>query len=198
MIKNIIFDLGGVVLKNNPSIVMNSLNIDNKDYDTIYNTFFNNLVLLDNGNMTLVDYFNKCNIPNNLKIKYKDVLCNYFKYREFNDNVVNLMKKLKDNNYKIYILSNNNKETYDYLFNLEKLNFIDGWIISSEYGIMKPDIKLYNILLDKYNLIASECCFIDDKEENINTSFSIGMKGFVFKNFDLLIKDLKCNKIRIV
>ena len=198
MIKNIIFDLGGVVLKNNPSIVMNSLNIDNKDYDTIYNTFFNNLVLLDNGNMTLVDYFNKCNIPNNLKIKYKDVLCNYFKYREFNDNVVNLMKKLKDNNYKIYILSNNNKETYDYLFNLEKLNFIDGWIISSEYGIMKPDIKLYNILLDKYNLIASECCFIDDKEENINTSFSIGMKGFVFKNFDLLIHDLKCNKIRIV
>lgn len=197
MIKNIIFDLGGVVLKNNPSIVINSINIDSKDYDIIYNNFFNNLFLVDNGNMTLVDFFNKCNIPDNLKIKYKEVLCNYFKYREFNYEILNLMKRLKDNDYKIYILSNNNKETYEYLFNLEILNFVDGWVISCEYGIMKPNVELYNILLDKYNLKASECYFIDDNEENINTSFSIGMNGIVFTNFDFLIKDLKDNMIRI-
>ena len=47
MIKNVIFDLGGVILKNNPSSVMESLDIDVKDYDIVYDKFFRNLYILD-------------------------------------------------------------------------------------------------------------------------------------------------------
>ena len=197
MIKNIIFDLGGVILKNNPSTIMKNLEINQSDYNIIYKKFFNNLSILDDGYMSLKEYFIQCKLPIELKNKYENVLSTYYKYREYNNEIINTINNLKKNQYKIYILSNNNRETYDYLLNQNTLNNIDGWILSCEYHICKPKPEIYDILLNKYNLKNEECFFIDDSELNINVGKSKGINGTVFKNIEILINDMKHNGIKI-
>ena len=147
--------------------------------------------------MTLKEYFNNCDLPLMLKRKYEKVLCHYFEFRIFDRDVVSLIDKLKENKYNIYILSNNNKETYEFLLNQKILNSIDGWCISCEYKNCKPDKIIYNILLDKYHLKANECYYVDDSEENIISGREIGFNGVVFKHVESLLLDMKKNNIDI-
>lgn len=200
MIKNIIFDLGNVILKDKPSMILNKIKISSEERILIENEFFSNWNELDLGNITLKEHLQKCNISTILKENFKEVLTQYYKYRDFNIEVVELMNKLKNNGYQIYILSNNNREAYKYLLKLPIFQCVDGWIVSCDYHIMKPDSRLYQILFDKYNLISEECFFIDDKKENIEKAKMFGMNGYIldYKNDGVneLIQDMKRNNIK--
>lgn len=110
------------------------------------------------------------------------------------------MNNLKNDGYQIYVLSNNNKQAYEYLLKLPMLQCIDGWIMSCDYHIMKPNSRLYEILFDKYNLLAKESYFIDDKKENIEKAKMLGMNGYILDHksdgVNELIKDMKINNIK--
>ncbi|MBK7132149.1 MAG: HAD-IA family hydrolase [Bacteroidales bacterium] len=57
--------------------------------------------------------------------------------------------------------------------------YFDGGVISAEAKASKPDLKIYNILLEKYNLVPNECLFIDDLEVNVRAAEAAGMNGLV-------------------
>lgn len=200
MIKNIIFDLGNVILKDKPSIVLNKIKINIEDRKLIENEFFSNWNELDLGNITLEEHLQKCNISIVLKENLKEILTRYYKYRDFNIEVIELMNKLKNNGYQIYVLSNNNRQAYEYLLKLPMFQCVDGWIVSCNYHIMKPDSRLYEILLDKYNLISEESFFIDDKKENVERAKVLGMNGYILDykrdGVNELIKAMKRNNIK--
>ena len=178
MIKNIVFDLGNVVLKDYPAVVLESIDISDEDYEKIKCTFFSNWSALDLGNESLTQHLDRCELDININEELRELLINYYKYRPFNNEVIDLMNRLKSNGYNIFILSNNNKEAYEYLRNLSIFESIDGWIMSCDYHIVKPDKKLYIKLFETYNLKPEECFFIDDTEQNILTAETLGMKGF--------------------
>ena len=54
--------------------------------------------------------------------------------------------------------------------------------MSGEEGVTKPDLRIYQILLDRYGLKAEECLFVDDRLENVEAARALGMQGIVFKN----------------
>lgn len=198
MIKNIVFDLGNVILKGNPSIILDNFKESLVNYQNIKNNFFDNFGELDLGNETLLEHLNNCNFDGILENETKELLLNYYKYRPFNNEIIELMNNLKNNGYSIFILSNNNKEAYEYLKGHPILKLVDGWIVSCEYRILKPNEELYNILFDKFNIKPEESIFIDDKEENINIAKKLGMKGFALdinKGLNDLIEVLKANNI---
>ncbi len=124
---------------------------------------------------------------------------NYYKYRPFNNEMIELMNKLKHNNYKIFILSNNNKETCEYLKQLPMFERIDGWIVSCDYHIVKPNKEIYVKLFNTFNIKPDECFFIDDNKKNVEIGVMLGMQGFTFKysnnNIDELISYMKQNNI---
>ena len=128
MIKNIVFDLGNVLIKDNLYSVINNLNLTKEDYNIIINSFFTDWKELDLGNITLNEKLDNCNIPEKLKSKYRNYLINYYKYRNINMDLIDLIKQLKENNYNIYILSDNNKEAYNYWKVLPIFKNIDGKI----------------------------------------------------------------------
>ena len=132
MIKNIIFDLGNVILKDNPSIVIENLELSNETYHSIKSKFFDNWNELDLGNETLEEHFNNCGFKFPIDDSVKERLLNYYKYRPFVNEVIELMNNLKSNNYNIFILSNNNKEAYDYLVKLPIFEVVNGWIVSCD------------------------------------------------------------------
>ena len=189
--KNIIFDLGGVILKGTPKDMF-------KNENEKLLSFFENSDDLDLGNITLEEKFNNCNFSEELIKEYKERLTKYYEFREINLDLINLIKKLKKNGYMIYILSDNNKETYDYCKELNIFSDIDGWVVSCEYHTMKKDKILFDIFLKKYDLDPKECYFIDDKESNVLIAKEYGIKGYVFdenKDISLLYNDMKDNGI---
>ena len=199
IIKNIIFDLGGVILRDSPIYILDDINLDNYTYNEL-KRFFDNWIDLDLGKETLEEKFNKCDFSYEIEKKYKDILINCYKYRKINIKIINLLNILKSNNYMLYVLSNNNKETYDYYRNNDLLECIDGWVVSCEYNTLKKDGILFEILLKKYNLNVNECYFIDDKKINIEIAEKYGIKGYFFKeneNIDLLYKNMKDNGINL-
>ena len=164
--KNIIFDLGGVILKEEPISVLNELDLNKETYNEL-KRFFNNWDNLDLGKDTLLDIYNRCNYPKEYEILYKDKLINYYKYRKIDMRLIDCINKLKNNNYSIYILSDNNQECFDYYKNNNLFKNIDGWIISCTYHTVKKDGLLFDILINKYNLKKDECYFIDNNKEVI-------------------------------
>ena len=181
MIKNIVFDLGNVILKGSPNIVLEQIKIDKKQYESIKNDFFNDWKSLDLGESTLREQLEKCKFDFEIDSEIEEKLLHYYKYRPFNVEILELIKELKNKGYKIYILSNNNKEAEKYLLEIPDFKAFDGWIFSCDYQIMKPDPKIYNILFETYNLKPEECFFIDDSRKNIETGNKLGMAGFVLE-----------------
>lgn len=193
MIKNIIFDLGNVILKDKPSIILENLNLGDEVYNDIKENFFNTWSKLDLGLISLEDFFYQCKfkfiVPDNIKEK----LINYYKYRPFNENVLNVLHDLKRKEYNIYLLSNNNKETANYLRKLDFYQDISGDVYSCDYNVIKPNIEIYNILLNKFNLIPQECLFIDDNQSNIETALKLGFKTINYNTLNDNLS-LKINK----
>ena len=182
MIKNIIFDLGNVILKDTPSVVLENLKISDEIYKIIKCKFFDNWNKLDLGKETLKEHLDNCGIDFTI-----------------DNEVIELMNNLKSNMYNIFILSNNNKEAYNYLVKLPIFEAVDGWIVSCDYNIIKPDKKIYIKLFENFNIKPEESFFIDDKAENIKVAEQLGMKGFVldWKNQGIyeLVGSLKENDI---
>ena len=94
---------------------------------------------------------------------------------------VDILKKLKDQNYDCYVLSNWSAETFagmtdDYPF----LKLFDGLLISGEDKLIKPDHAIYQLARDRFNLNPEETVFIDDRRENIEAA-----KGLDFKTIHL-------------
>jgi len=104
--------------------------------------------------------------------------------------VIDLVKKLRGD-YKTGLLSNLEDAGVKVIKKqgLEK-NF-DEIVYSCKVGFIKPDEKIYQIMLKKLGVKAEETVFIDDKEINIDGAKKAGMKGIVFLNYQKLVQDLK-------
>ena len=96
---------------------------------------------------------------------------------------IQILKELKSNDYKIYLLSNYIKEAFDYV--QERNDFfsiVDGKAISCEIKSAKPEAKIYQSLLEKYNLNPEQCVFIDDLEANVTQARSMNIAAIHYLN----------------
>ena len=196
MIKNIIFDLGNVIVQGRPSSVLDNLNLDTKTFDLLKSEFFSDWDGLDKGTISLQDKYLSAKIPLDIKNEYEEILVHYYKYRILNEGLINLIHTLKDNNYRVYVLSDINHESIDYMRSHPRFKNIDGWLASCEYGTTKIEKTLFKILFDKYHLDPAECYFIDDKSINVSIGREYGMQGYVYNNdTNELIIDMQKNGI---
>ena len=60
------------------------------------------------------------------------------------------------------------------------LQMIDRYVVSGAEHIIKPDPRLFQVLLDRYSLSAEECLFVDDNADNVSSAKALGMHGIVF------------------
>ena len=82
--------------------------------------------------------------------------------------------------YAVYLLSNLDYEELALIRTMQFNKYISGGVYSCEEGCAKPDKELYQRLLDKYNLKAEECVFVDDKIRNVRAAESAGYNGVYF------------------
>ena len=188
-IKNIILDIGGVIFDDSKKNIEKLLG---KNCDVIYKLAYGKS-------------FKECLLGNKKVNEHIESLSNY---KEFEDLKYILSKKnlsksyplittnfeyiktLKKQGYKLYLLTNITGDSYNYINDLININSIfDGGIYSYQEHIIKPDKRIYNLLIDKYNLKRSETIFFDDKEKNVISAINQGISSYVFKS----IEDIKNN-----
>ena len=93
-----------------------------------------------------------------------------------------LLTQLKAEGYKLYGLTNWCSKVYQTMEQFEIFRLLDGYIISSEEKVIKPEAEIYERLFGRFGLKPEECIFTDDREENIEGGRRLGMDGIVFEN----------------
>ena len=103
------------------------------------------------------------------------------------------IKELKAQGYGVYGLSNWSSETFPLVKDkYPAFGLMDGIVLSGEELIGKPDLRIYQILLDRYGLKAEECVFIDDRLANIQAGEKLGIRGIVFENCEQAKREWEC------
>ncbi len=186
MIKNIILDIGDVLVKSNYHEFFLNKGFDEKTISRLENaTFFSPVWKeLDRGVWDfsqITDGFvkNDPELEEQLRTVFND-MSGFIKVFPY---AVDWVRSLKESGLKVFCLSNiSAKICDDCAEELEFLKYVDGKILSYEERLIKPDPEIYKRLLERYDLSADECIFIDDIERNVNAAKGLGMHGIVFHN----------------
>lgn len=185
MIKNIIFDMGNVLLKFNPWKYVEDLGIeDEKDKILVFNETYNTwkCPYLDRGDFTeeaFVEEVNK-NLPEKYHKMVEKLIFHWADQVTPMPGMADLIKEIKDKGYKVYLLSNAGYRQHEYWFNIPGHEYFDGTVVSCDIKAIKPERKIYEALFEKFNIDPKESFFIDDLAINIYGAREAGMEGFVF------------------
>ena len=183
MIKNIIFDLGNVIINYNQKKIINNFTEKEEEIKYIYDEIFHapEWTLMDLGDITNDEAIEIINKRNEFKYEKltQEFLHEWHKKQPINRDIVEIAKILKNNGYNLFVLSNMANQTYEYFKNDEFFSLCTGIVISAHEHVKKPDEKVYRLLLNRYNLNAEECLFLDDDDsgKNYETANKIGIKG---------------------
>jgi len=199
-IKNIIFDLGGVLIDWNPDYMYQKIIQD----EAQRKWFLENICTPDWNEAQ--DGGRPIETANNLLIEqhpaYKEwILAYYSRWEEMLNGpiqgTVDVFKSLKQQGrYKIYALTNWSAETFPRALELfDFLHWFDGRVVSGEEKTRKPFKEIYDIVLNRFDLIPAQTIFIDDNIRNIEAAASIGIISFHFQSPEQLRKELLDQKI---
>lgn len=184
MVKNIVFDFGGVLLDWNPRYLYREYFND----DSRMEYFLGNICTLDwnaeqdrgrpfeEGVALLQEEFPQ----------WSEAIALYHTgwERMLKSDIpagVELLKELKASGYGIYGLTNWSAETIGFAFGrYDFFSLFDGIVVSGEEKLIKPDERIYKVLLERYGLEAGECVFLDDNAANVEAARSVGMKAVRF------------------
>lgn len=200
MIKNVIFDLGNVLLNFEPKEHVKSKIIEEK-FEEIYESIFKSeeWPMLDRGSISEEEA--KANIINR-KIENKDlvnsVFENWYDILTPIESSVEILKKLRENGYKVFYLSNFHLAAFEYV--TKKYDFFElfgGGVVSYKEKLLKPEKEIYEKIISEYSLEAKETVFIDDMKVNVEAAVKCGMKGIVLKNPVELRSELEKLNVRI-
>mgnify|MGYP001029954169 FL=1 len=194
MIKNIIFDVGDVLLEYRWKDMLKDYGLPDDEAYKVGNLMFNDNLWheFDLANMTrdeIVGQYLK-NYPD-----YAEVMQWFMTHGELmhvkREDVWEKAQKLKEKGYGIYILSNYSQELFEkHTKDAPFISLADGVVVSYQIHITKPDEKIYCYLLDKYNLKAEECIFFDDREENTEAARKLGIEAITVTSKEFLLDEL--------
>lgn len=194
MIKVIAFDYGGVIKINDGDLIADIcgyLGISKEDWLREYfkvNYYANTQnVSFENVFKMVTSQFNDSEEARNHILDL--IKSNNEKYH-LNDELVNIIKELKNRGYKIALLSNNSIELRDRLKDDGIIDLFDGIIISAEVGLQKPQPEIFDILFTKLDVKPNEVVFIDDTLKSLEGADNIGYVPVLYKDNELLKKDL--------
>jgi epoxide hydrolase-like predicted phosphatase len=192
--KNIIFDLGGVLVNWKPKEIIPDIFKNQECMPAeLWESLIGSKIFkdLERGLLTRKQALKI--LPKKYdKKQFEHVLKNVHNYLFPLPEGLHIFNKVKEKKYNTYVLSNFqeeifNKAKYQYDF----LDKFDGVILSYKVKAMKPEPQIYQTLLDKYKLTPTESIFIDDLEENILGAKKFGIDGIVCKNHDHVVDELK-------
>lgn len=109
-----------------------------------------------------------------------------------NDYAIPWIQDLKSKGYRTLYLSNfSSKAETDCAYALDFIPYMDGGILSYQDKVIKPMPEIYQLLIDRYDLVPEECVFMDDTPANLVGAQKFGIKTIHFQNYAQAIEELR-------
>lgn len=195
MIKNVVFDIGNVLM-----------GFDAQNYGAMYfkdpskakilQNAINSFLLWDKCDMgdrpvpEIIDEFATTVVGQ--EDMARQACYDSLKFVLHRDWSIPWVKELKAAGYKVYFLSNYNRYLAEQKPEiLDFIPFMDGGVFSYEVHLLKPNKDIYEKLFASYGLKAEECVFLDDRVANVEAGKAIGMAGIVVENHEQAYNDLR-------
>ena len=196
MIKNILFDMGQVLIHFDRNLFLDRLDISNTDKQLLMREVFLSVewVQMDRGTLTEPEAeIRMCQrLPERLHCAVHQLVSCWDEPMLPVAGMAELIEELKCSGYGIYLLSNASIRQHAYWSKIPGWQFFDGKVISADEKVMKPHPDYYHIALERFGLNPEECFFIDDVPGNIEGALYCGISGTVFhKDIALLRSQLR-------
>jgi putative hydrolase of the HAD superfamily len=184
MIKNILFDMGQVLIRFDRDYFMERLGVSDEDKTLLMREVFLSVewVQMDRGTLREEEAFRAIaeRLPERLHDAAQKLIGMWDRPILEIDGMYDLVAELKRMGYGIYLLSNASVRQHDYWPRIPASRFFDGKLISADHHVIKPQLEIYRLCLEKFGLQAEECFFIDDAPANIEGALCCGIAGAVF------------------
>lgn len=195
--KNIIFDVGDVLLQYRWKDMLVDYGLSAEEAERVGTELFDNPE-------RLWSEFDLGEIPDEELIaryskkypKDKEAIAWFIRHGEYmhvaRPAVWKMVKKLKQEGYGIYLLSNYSEGLFKkHTEYADFMQDIDGMVVSYMVNKAKPDRAIYQALCDKYNLKPEECLFFDDRAENVEGAVKFGMDSIQVVSQKQLLTELE-------
>ena len=185
---DIILDMGNVLLEWNKDKILRGVVKTEKDFMILDKAIFQSGLWerLDLGTLSREELVLKVvsMIGSIYQEKVQEVVWNWPAYIDIYTEVFPLLARLKEKGHRIFVLSNTSPVFYellkDQLAPLEKN--LDGFVLSCDIKAIKPDPKMFEEILHKYQLDPVNCIFLDDVKDNTKMAESLGIKAYQVKH----------------
>lgn len=200
-IRNIIFDMGGVLLTFSPEQVLAPW-FSSEDFPLLKEAIFesNDWWSIDAGLLSeeaaLARW--RARTPERLHGALGEFLAHWHETCRPIEGMAELIARLQSAGYHCYLLSNTSTRVFSFRKDFEALARLEGLYLSCVDGFMKPDPAIYHAMAKKFGVTLGECYFIDDTLVNVEASRAEGMRAFRFLgDVNGLCDDLRANGVRI-
>ena len=195
MIRNIVFDMGNVLIKWCPEAFVERMGVPEEDRPQLLSEVFGRVewVQLDGGVISFEDAAAAmCSrLPERLHAAARELVYDWWKRPLFPvEGMGSLIREIKALGYGIYLLSNASVDLPKYFDRIPGSECFDGRIVSAEWKLLKPQPEIYRVLFREYGLKPEECLFVDDLKPNIEAAILTGMSGTIFRGAEELRRTL--------
>ena len=185
MIKNIIFDMGNVLIHYEPAYFIERAGItDPEEKELLMRNVFSSYEWsrLDRGSLHDEEAISlMCSkLPQKLHPVVEELVSHWNEPIIPMEGMSDLIRELKENGYMIYLLSNASYRLRAYFDNIPGSEYFDALVVSAEELLVKPQPEIYKLICDRYDLQPEECVFVDDFNLNAEGAFCCGIHPIVF------------------
>lgn len=206
-IKNIIFDLGGVIINLDiPKTIMEFNKLSSKPFESVYTQLQQSPLFdqFDKGEITETDFIEQLKSHLKPQVSSTQILDAWnAMLLDFPIHRLQLLNNLKTK-YRLFLLSNTNESHINrFEADLQKQHgyknlepFFEKVYYSCRIGMRKPDAEIFDFVLQQHNLVANQTLFIDDSPQHVEGALKTGIRAYLLekhKDISTLTLELQLN-----
>lgn len=185
MLRNIIFDMGGVLTEFNPEYFVSTLDLEKKgDAELLLNEIFRSeeWKLNDLGEIGESELERRVfpRLPERLHTAAHRMIFEWDQISRPIKGMADLVKDCKAAGLSVYLLSNASVRQPEYWPSIPGSEYFDGTCVSAFYKLLKPSGEIFRLALGKFSLKAEECLFVDDMQPNVDGAMAAGLMAVRF------------------
>jgi HAD superfamily hydrolase (TIGR01509 family) len=195
--RNVIFDLGGVVIEWNPERILRRFYADEALRGTMRAAVFrhSDWLDLDRGTLQEAELVSRVASRTGRPVAELEALMDAVRASlETKPETVALLERLHARGVPLYCLSNISSSMFEHLRQWHTFwGVFRGIVISGDLQIMKPEREIFELLLNRYGLEAADTVFVDDNEPNVTAARAVGISGVWFKDAQQCERELEAH-----